>query len=117
MKIIYQCLLIVGSSVTGIPPISVSTIDFFPTINHPITVKDLLRQSQVMAQVSGENGQQYVVNTFDIRACVNVLPFIWKYPEKYRSLIVLPGAFHTIMNFIRVIGGPKLLVSVIQRFF
>ena len=39
---------------------------------------------------------------------MKVLPFIWKYPEKYRSHIVLPGAFHTIMNFIGVIGGHKL---------
>ena len=99
-------------SATGTCPMRVSTIDYFAPINHPITeyatAKELLRQSEeATAEVAGESGQQYVVNTFDLGACMKVLPFVWKNSETYKNHIILPGPFHTIMNYIGVITGHK----------
>ena len=100
-------------SATGNIPTRISTIDYFSPINQPITeystVQELLRRSEVTtAEVAGgEGGQQYVINTFDLGVCMKALPLIWRYPDTYKKHIILPGQFHTVMNYIGMLTAHK----------
>ena len=95
-------------SATGQAPLKKSTIDYFTPINQPITensvVQELLRQSEA---ATAEVGQKYTINTFDLGVCMKALPLIWKFPEQFKIHIVLPGQFHTGMNYIGMITGHK----------
>lgn len=101
------------TSATGNAPLQKSTIDYFTPIHQPITdystVQKLLRTSEVAtAEVRGEEGgQQYVVNTFDLGVCMKVLPLLLKYPERYKSHIIIPGPFPTGMNYIDMVTAHK----------
>ena len=55
----------------------------------------------------GENGQQYVINTFDIGVCMKAIPLIWRFPDTYTKHIIIPGQFHTAMNYMGMITGHK----------
>ena len=94
-------------SATGAMPTKISTIDYYTPINHPITqyetVKELPRQSEATLEI----GQKYTINTFDLGVCIKALPLVWKYPDQYRDHIILPGPFHTCMNYIGMITDHK----------
>ena len=95
-------------SLIGDKPQRKTTIDYYPTIHHPITkfetVQQLLRISE---EATKKVGQRYIITTFDLGVCMKVLPMVWKYPEIYKDHIVLVGAFHTQMNFIGMLTGKK----------
>jgi len=95
-------------SATGIKPSRKSTIDYFTPINQPFTefsvIKELLRRSE---DATMEVGQAYVLNTFDLGGCMKALPLIWKFPEEYKKHVVLPGPFHTGMNYMGMVTGNK----------
>lgn len=95
-------------SATGVPPVGKSTIEYYTLINQPITlyetVEELLRRSE---EATREVGQKYTINTFDLGVCMKALPLIWKFPNKYKNHIVLPGPFHTCMNYIGMITNHK----------
>ena len=95
-------------SATGTAPKKKSTIDYFTPINQPITdnavVQELLRRSE---EATATVGQTYVINTFDLGVCMKALPLIWKFPEKYTNHIVIPGQFHTVMNYIGMLTAHK----------
>ena len=38
---------------------------------------------------------------------MKALPLVWKYPDRYMKHIILPGQFHTAMNYIGMITGHK----------
>ena len=69
-----------------------TTIDYYPVINHPIndyaTVKECLRISRVASQ---EVGPKYAITTFDLGACMKAYPIIWKSPDFYSDHIVMIG--------------------------
>ena len=67
-------------------------------------VQDLLRRSEA---ATTEVGQKYTINTFDLGVCMKALPLIWKFPEQFKNHVVLPGQFHTGMNYIGMITGHK----------
>lgn len=77
-------------------------------INQPITqyevVQELLRQSE---EATAEVGQKYTINTFDLGVCMKALPLVWKFPGKYQHHLVLPGQFHTVMNYLGRITNHK----------
>ena len=54
-----------------------------------------------------EVGQAYVINTFDLGGCMKALPLIWKFPDEYKKHVVLPGPFHTGMNYMGMVTGNK----------
>ena len=95
-------------SATGQAPLKKSTIDNFTPINQPImensVVQKLLRQSKA---ATAEVGQKYTINTFDLRGCMKALRLRWKSPGQIKSHVVLPGQFHTGMNYIGMINGHK----------
>ena len=95
-------------SATGAKPSRKSIIDYFTPINQPFTefavIKELLRQSE---DATTEVGQEYVINTFDLGGCMKALPLIWKFPDEYKKHVVIPGPFHTGMNYMSMVIGNK----------
>jgi len=92
-------------SVTGVMPSQLSTIDYYPVINHPITdhttVQECLRYSEAATQ---EVGQNYVLTTFDLGVCMKAYPIVWNNPMRYEKHIILIGTFHLICAYMRLIG-------------
>jgi hypothetical protein len=92
-------------SATGHPPSRLTTIDYYPSITEPITeynvVKELLRKCE---QATQEVGQLYTITTFDLGVVMKALPIIWQNPVDYQKHIILIGPFHTIMNYMNMIG-------------
>ena len=67
-------------------------------------IKELVKRS---GEATMEVSQAYVLNTFDLGACMKALPLIWKFPDEYKKLIVIPGPFHTGMNYMGMVTGNK----------
>ena len=38
---------------------------------------------------------------------MKALPLVWKYPEKFKEHVIIPGPFHTSMNYIGMIKNHK----------
>ena len=95
-------------SATGVKPTRKSTIDYFTPINQPFTelslIKELLRRSE---EATMEVGQAYVLHIFDLGGCMKALPLIWKFPDEYKKHVVIPGPFHTGMNYMGMVTGSK----------
>ena len=92
-------------STTSDTPLSLTTVDYYPPINHPITdyktVQECLRYAEEATQ---EVGQLYTVTTFDLGVCMKAYPLTWKYPVKYQNHIVMIGTFHIIYAYFKMIG-------------
>ena len=92
-------------SVTGITPTRLTTIDYYPVINNPITeyrtVQECLRYAE---EATREVGQIYTVPTFDLGVCMKAYPIIWNNPERYKNHSVMIGTFHLICAYMRMIG-------------
>ena len=92
-------------SETGTVPECLTTIDYYPVINHPITdyttVNECLRVSRVVSQVVG---QKYAITTFDLGVCMKVYPIMWKSPDFYSDHIVMIGSFHLCCAYLKMIG-------------
>ena len=92
-------------SATGTAPQNVTTIDYYPMINEPITeykvVREILHRCE---KATREVGQLYTITSFDLGVIMKAMPIIWDKPEVYRNHIILIGSFHTIMNYLNMIG-------------
>ncbi len=92
-------------SATGIAPTQLTTIDYYPVINHPITdyktVQECLRYAEKATQ---EVGQKYVITTFDLGVCMKAYPITWNSPKRYEKHIILIGTFHLACAYMRMIG-------------
>ena len=90
-------------SETGTVPECLTTIDYYPVINHPITdyatVKECLR-------VSGVASMRLVKHmpTFDLGICMKAYPIIWKSPDFYSDHTVMIGSFHLCCVYLKMIG-------------
>ena len=102
-----QDLVFFFSSTGKVPPRK-STIDYYTPINQPITenavVYELLKRSEAATQ---EVGQPYTINTFDLGVVMKACPIVWKYEEEFSKHIIIPGKFHTVMNYIGMLTGHK----------
>ena len=38
---------------------------------------------------------------------MKALPLVWKYPERYINHVIIPGPFHTEMNYIGMLTNKK----------
>ena len=92
-------------SETGVGPTNLTTIDYYPVINHPITdnstVQECLRMSK---QCSNEVGQRYAITTFDLGVCMKAYPILWRSPDTYKDHIVMIGSFHTVCAYLKMVG-------------
>ena len=95
-------------SATGTAPKRKSTIDYYTPIDQPITQYDTVQELLLRSEdATNEVGQQYTINTFDLGVCMKALPLVWKYTEKFKDHIIIPGPFHTSMNYIGMITKNK----------
>ena len=96
------------TSLIGSVPEKKTVIDYYEPIHFPITkfetVEEVLKRSE---EATKSVGQEYVINTFDLGVCMKALPWIWKHPDEYKKHIVIPGPFHTKMNFINMLTNKK----------
>ena len=92
-------------SVTEYMPKKLTTIGYFPMINHPITdnttVQECLRVSE---EATREVGQLYVITTFDLGVCMKAFPMVSGSPERYKNHIILMGTFHICCAYLKAIG-------------
>ncbi|MCG7882443.1 MAG: hypothetical protein JAY96_12745 [Candidatus Thiodiazotropha endolucinida] len=92
-------------SITGSKPTILTTIDYYPVINRPITeyktVQECLRYAE---EASKEVGQTYVITTFDLGVCMKAFPLIWNNPQKYANHIVMIGTFHLVCAYLKMLG-------------
>ena len=92
-------------SVTGTIAKSLTSIDYYPVINHPITeyrtVQECLRYAE---EASKEVGQKYVITTFDLGVCMKAYPLVWNNPQKYKNHIILIGTFHLVCAYLKMVG-------------
>ena len=92
-------------SETGHFPKRKTTIDYYPMINEPFTQykthKEIL---EMCASATREVKQDppYPIITMDLGGIMKVMPLIWSDPDKYSPFIILIGAFHTIMNYMKM---------------
>ena len=92
-------------STTGKMPNRLTTIDYYPVINHPITDNATVQECLgVSREASTEAGQFYAVTTFDLGVCMKAYPIIWKNPNYYSDHIVLVGTFHLVSAYSKMIG-------------
>ncbi len=96
------------TSATGVTPAKKSTIDYYTPIDQPITqyetVEELLKRSE---NATHQVGQKYTINTFDLGVCMKAMPLIWKFTARFKDHVVIPGPFHTSMNYIGMITNHK----------
>ena len=92
-------------SETGQVPKRLTTIGYYPIINHLTTdystVQECLRVSK---NASREVGQKYAVTTFDLGLCMKAYHIIWKSPDFYDDHIVMIGSFYLIYVYLKMIG-------------
>ena len=95
-------------SLNGSVPEKKTVIDYYEPVHFPITqyetIEELLKRSE---EATKAVGQKYVINTFDLGVCMKALPWMWKHRERYANHIVIPGPFHTKMNFINMLTNKK----------
>ena len=89
-------------------PKRLTTIDYYPIINHLTTdystVQECLRVSSKSA--SRQFGQQYAVTIFRLGLCMKAYPIIWKSPHfyEYNDRIVMIGSFHRVWAYLKMMG-------------
>ncbi len=92
-------------STTGDPPSRLTTLDYYPVINQPITdyktVQECLRYAE---EGTKEVGQKYVITTFDLGVCMKAYPLVWNHTVRYKDHIILIGTFHLACAYMRVMG-------------
>ena len=92
-------------SMTGEKPKRLTTIDYYPVINHPITeyktVQEVLRYSE---EATREVGQEYTITTFDLGVCMKAYPIVWNNPHRYSKHIILLGTFNLVIAYFKMVG-------------
>ena len=92
-------------SSTGEAPEILTTVDYYPVINHPITdfstIQECLRAAE---EASHEVGQEYVITSFDLGVCMKAYPILWSNPARYKNHIVLIGTFHILCAYFKMLG-------------
>ena len=92
-------------SVTGQPPTKLTSIEYYPVINNPITEYKTVQECLLYAEkASMDVGQKYTVTTFDLGVCMKAYPIIWNHPQKYKNHIILIGTFHLICAYLKMVG-------------
>ena len=90
-------------SETGVEPTNLTTIDYYPVINHPITDNSAVQECLKMSkQCSDEVGQRYTIMAYHI--LWKAYPILWKSPETYKDHIVMIASFHTVWAYLKMVG-------------
>ncbi len=90
---------------TGSVPQSLTTIDYYPVITHPITDYKTVQECLKYAEMAtDEVKQQYVITTFDLGVCMRAFPLIWNNPRRYEKHFIMIGTFHIICAYFKMVG-------------
>ena len=101
-------------SMTGEKPKCLTTIDYYPVINHSITeyktVQEVLRYSE---EGTREVGQEYTITTFDLGVCMKAYLIVWNNPYRYSKHIIPLGTFHLVIAYFKM-AGKKMAASGLE---
>ena len=90
-------------SATGGAQEKLTTIDYYPVINHPISSHDTVQECLCFAEeATKEVGQEYTITTFNPGVCMKAYPIIWNWPERYKCHIVMIGTSHLTFVFLEI---------------
>jgi hypothetical protein len=85
--------------------VSSDTIGYPPTINAPATdlatVSEILKQSDCIRE---NLNLQSIVVVMDQALYAKACKIVWKHNAKYKHIILRMGVFHTICNFLSILG-------------
>ncbi|XP_078353848.1 uncharacterized protein LOC144638526 [Oculina patagonica] len=86
-------------------PVNQDTVGYLPTINAPATamstVNEVLNQA---LKIKESLHLKDIVCVFDQAMYAKAAEITWKHPDKFQPIVLRMGAFHTICNFLAVIG-------------
>eukprot|EP00794_Sanderia_malayensis_P002103 gene2103-2388_t len=89
----------------GRKPARLTTIDYYPVINKPITEYSTVQEClQCSEQGTEEVGQTYVITSFDLGVCMKAYPLVWSKPDRYKYHIITIGSFHLICAYLKMLG-------------
>ena len=81
------------------------TVGYLHTINAPATamstVKEVLTQ---VLKIKESLGLKEIVCVFDQALYVKAADITWKHPDQFQPIVLRRGMFHTICNFLGIIG-------------
>ena len=82
-----------------------SIIEYLPPINEPITKPETVQEVlRVSMEATREINQAYTFITCDLAVARMAYLLIWQNPQKYKSVIVRMGAFHTKCCYMSCLG-------------
>lgn len=85
--------------------VSQDSIGYLPTINAPATqlstALEILNQSEL---IRNKLQLESIVLVMDQALYAKATEIVWKHEEQYRNLILRMGVFHTICNFLSILG-------------
>ncbi len=86
-------------------PVSADRIGYLPTINAPATqlstVFEILNQAN---QIKEALHLPSIVFVFDQALYAKACEVVWKHPHAFKDVVLRMGTFHTICNFMSIIG-------------
>ena len=95
-------------SLTGMLPKKMTKIDYYTPIHQPVTQYEIVRELlNRLEEATRAVGKIYITKTFDLSVCIKALPLVSRFPEKYQNHIIIPGPFHTEMNYIGMLTNEK----------
>jgi len=82
-----------------------SNIRYLKPIMHPITQLSTIQECLKLAMdITQQIGQDHTFVTFDLAAAKLALNLVWADSDKYKSVTVHLGAFHTMCSYMGAIG-------------
>ena len=80
-------------------------VGYLPTINAPAAAMSTVNEVLTQALKFKESlGLKEVVCVFDQALHVKAADITWKHPDKFQPIVLRMGVFHTICNFLGIIG-------------
>lgn len=85
--------------------VNADTVGYLPTINAPATesstVQEVLQQTiSIKSSLHLEN----IAIVFDQALFAKATEIAWRYPERFGNIVLMMGNFHTICNFMSILG-------------
>ena len=88
-------------------PFKKSVMTYLPPINSKVTEFDTIyHYFEYQQQLAAEANMPYVNITLDVGAAMSAFKLLWNYPEKFGSIIIHLGGFHSIKENFSLTGKP-----------
>ena len=81
------------------------TVGYLPTINAPATAMSAVNEVLTQAlEIKESLGLKDIVCVFDQALSAKAADITWKHPDRFRPIVLRMAVFHTICNFLGIIG-------------